>query len=420
MTAVELDEALFEQGREQALRLLHACNTEHGLLATPTENANYRRIWGRDGVVLGLAALMSGDPELIAGFGRTLETLARHQGPHGEIPSNVDPLAQRVSYGGTVGRVDANLWFVIGLGEYWHATGDDGLLERLLPVLERVQFLLGAWEFNDRGLIYVPQTGDWADEYLHHGYILYDQLLYYRALRTVGAIHAHVHDSHDHLLLERTSRLRHLIRANYWFSGSSALPDDAYHEVLYEKGREAARSCDGDYWLPFFSPGGYGYRFDAFANVLASLLNIADRARRRSVDAYIDERLPVAETAVLPAFWPVIEPVDSDWQKLQQNFSYTFKNHPYEYHNGGLWPMITGFYVAALALHGQRERARRFLAGVHRANRGPEGDWPFPEYLHGRTGEPGGNRGQGWSAAAAIIGHHAIEGESVFRVEQHD
>ena len=106
----------------QAQALLKKCTTAHGFLASPTENDNYRRIWGRDGIIIGLAALMTGDDDMITALGDTLETLAEHQGPHGEIPSNVDVNSGRVSYGGMTGRVDADLWFVIGCGEYWQAT----------------------------------------------------------------------------------------------------------------------------------------------------------------------------------------------------------------------------------------------------------------------------------------------------------
>lgn len=417
------DADIFRDGYAQAKALLHDCHTEHGFLATPTENANYRRVWGRDGVILGLAALLTGDAELQRGFRHTLETLAHYQGPHGEIPSNVDPVSQRVSYGGTAGRVDANLWFLIGCGEYWHETGDDEFLQMMWPAIERVQFLLGAWEFNNRGLLYVPQTGDWADEYIHHGYVLYDQLLYLQAQRTIAALHGHVYGSADHALLERISRLRHLIRANYWFApDEGTLPDDAYHEVLFEKGWEASRHRAGNYWMPFFSPSGYGYRFDAFANVLVSLIGVADKDRRAQVDDYIDDELVDPDFPLLPAFWPVIRPLDTDWEQLQQTFSYTFRNRPHEYHNGGLWPMITGFYVAALAVHGEYERGRRFLEAVHRGNAlSHEGEpWGFPEFVDGERYQPGGNQPQGWSAAGAVIGHHALEGRPLFRIEQHD
>ena len=414
-------QALFDEGYKRALALLHQCNSEDGFLASPSQHDNYRRVWARDGVILGLAALMSGDQELVTGLRHTLLTLARHQGPHGEIPSNVDTKAGRVSYGGTTGRVDSDLWFIIGCCQYWRATGDDDFLGDMLPVMERVRFLLGAWEFNDRGLLYIPQTGDWADEYIHHGYVLYDQLLYLRALRELCAVHRHLNSSSDHILEEKVSRLKHMIRDNYWFNDGDDQPDpdDVYHEVLYRKGRKAATPhCARHHWMSFFSPQCYGYRFDALANVLASVVDVADDGQRARVDAFIvDEGVVPDDMALLPAFYPVIEPVDKDWKDLQMSFSYTFKNRPYEFHNAGLWPMVTGFYVADLAARGKREIAQRYLAGIHRANALPMdgGEWSFPEYVNGRTFAAGGTRYQGWSAAAAVIGHHALEGKPLLR-----
>ena len=408
------------EGYQRALALLHDCATPDGFVASPSKHDNYRRIWARDGAIISLAALLSGDGELVNAARRTLETLAADQGPHGEIPTNVDIASKRVSYGGTTGRADSDLWFIIGCGEYWMATGDDEFLERMLPVLEKVRFVLGAWELNNRGLIYIPLTGDWADEYVHNGYVLYDELLYLQAQRTLARMHAAVHGSRDHALMEKVSRLRHLIRANYWFDDDGCIPDDAYHEVLYEKGRSAAAARGKErYWMPFFSPGGYGYRFDAFANVLVSLFDVADDTQRGIVDEYIARELCHDELPLLPAFYPVIEPVDEDWKSLQVMFSYNFKNRPYEYHNGGLWPMITGFYVADLARRKRKREALRCLNGIHCANAmAMEGeDWGFAEFVHGKTLVASGTRHQGWSAAAAVIGHHALAGESVFRID---
>ncbi len=417
-------QTFFDEGHKRALALLHDCNSEDGFLASPSPHDNYRRVWARDGVILGLAALMSGDRELVAGLRHTLLTLARHQGPHGEIPSNVDTVADRISYGGTTGRVDADLWFIIGCCQYWRCTGDDEFLGNMLPVMERVRFLLGAWEFNNRGLLYVPQTGDWADEYIHHGYVLYDQLLYLQALRELCDVHRYLNNSSDHVLEEKASRLKHMIRDNYWFDDGDGLPDDAYHEVLYRKGRKAATPhCAGHHWMSFFSPQGYGYRFDALANVLASVLEVADDEQRARVDAFIvDEPVVPDDMALLPAFYPVIKPIDADWEKLQMSFSYTFKNQPYEFHNAGLWPMVTGFYVADLAARGRYEEAQRYLAGIHRANALPmDGEaWSFPEYVHGQRFTAGGTRNQGWSAAAAVIGHHALEGTPLLRGDDND
>jgi hypothetical protein len=404
------------QGYDEAIELIRLCATADGFLATPTHRDNYRRIWGRDGSIIGLAALLSGDEELVAACRRTLETLARYQGPHGEIPSNVDPVTERISYGGTAGRVDADLWFLIGCGQYWRATGDEGFLSAQLEAIEKVRFLLGAWEFNTRGLIYVPLTGDWADEYVHNGYVLYDQLLYLQAQRELAAIHQALHGSADHVLEERITRLKHLIRSNYWLAQDGRVPDDVYHEVLYKKGRMAESRCRGRYYLSFFSPAGYGYRFDALANVLASLLQVADGDQREKIDRYIADELLQEDVMLLPAFHPVITPADEDWEDLQMTFSYTFKNRPYEYHNGGLWPLVTGFYVADLVARGRKELAEEYLDGIHRANaREMEGrPWSFPEFLHGQNHTPGGAPRLGWSAAAAVIGEQALGGNVIF------
>jgi glycogen debranching enzyme len=413
-----VSDSLWTEGYERALELMRVCASADGFVASPTELANYRRVWSRDGVVLGLAALASGQEDLVHTFGRTLLTLAEHQGPHGEIPSNVDTVTGRVSYGGTTGRVDASLWFVVGCGRYWSHTGDRELLDAVLPAVEKARFLLGAWEFNNRGLIYVPQAGDWADEYLHHGYVLYDQLLYLRAQQELTAIHEHLHGGADHALTERMTRLKDVLRATYWFQDGDGVPDHVYHEVMYKNGREAASEhLAGLHWLPFFSPQGYGYRFDTLANILVSLFDVADDEQRARVDAFIEgEGMGRGEMPVLPAFHPVIEPVDEDWGDLQMTFSYTFRNRPYEYHNGGLWPMVNGFAVMDLARRGEREGAERLTGGIHTANALPrDGEaWSFPEYVHGLTLASAGTRLQGWSAAAAVLAHHALAGTHVF------
>ena len=72
------DEVLLAEGYTRALALLHECSSEDGFLASPSQRDNYRRVWARDGVILGLAALMSDDQELVGSLRRTLLTLARH------------------------------------------------------------------------------------------------------------------------------------------------------------------------------------------------------------------------------------------------------------------------------------------------------------------------------------------------------
>ena len=405
-----------------ARNLVRECITEKGFLASPTEHDNYARIWSRDGVIIGLAAAMSGEPDMLDAFGKTLQTLAEHQGPHGEVPSNVGLADNDVSYGGTAGRVDANLWFIIGVAEYWQATQDHDFVRRLMLALDKVIFLLGAWEFNNRGFLYVPATGDWSDEYIHSGYILYDQLLYLQALRSYALLQKHCFDNHDRALIEKIKLLQAMIRDNFWFGSKDKIPENVYHEVLFERGRTAADRCTQRFWMPFFSPHGYGYRFDGFANILASLLDVTDETRRDTVDRYIEEHLTDDQIKLIPAFSPVIKPVDNDWEELKITFSYDFKNEPYEFHNGGLWPMLTGFYVADLARRGKKDIACQYLSGINQANKKEmnERPWGFAEFINGKDFTAGGNRAQGWSASAALMGYYALEGKKPFSVYEDD
>lgn len=412
--------AAASEGYRRAVDLLHRCATSHGFVASPSREANYARIWARDGGIDVLAALLTGDDDLVDAARATLETLAEHRGPHGEIPSNVAPESRRISYGGTAGRVDADLWFLIACGEYWTATGDDDFLTGMRRAIDEVVFLLGAWEYNDRGLLYVPVTGDWADEYLHHGYVLYDQVLYLQALRSACAMREHLDGSADHALVDKVDRLTHLIRANFWLEPGEEPNEDVYHPNLLRRGEDAAPRRAGDYWMPYFCPTGYGYRFDAFANILVSLVGVADDAQRDAVDGFIagilDDEFPM-----VPAFHPVITPVDEAWEDLQMTFQYTFRNEPHEYQNGGLWPMIGGFHAAERAARGDRDGSRRLVDAVHRANALPLDDdvpeWSFPEFVHGEKHTAGGTADHGWSAAGAIIGEHASDGASVFRID---
>lgn len=412
---------LVQDGHHRALELLHACAGPHGFVASPVDVANYRRVWGRDGSLMTLAALASGDEELIRVGRVTLRTLAQHQGPHGEIPSNVDPRSDRISYGGTAGRVDAGLWWAIAVVAAWrHGADGDAFLEEMERPLERYRHLLGAWEYNARGLLYVPPTGDWADEYVQSGYVLYDQLLYRSALQGLAAVRRERRDPADHALDERAARLTHLIAANYWFDeGTGDPPADVYHRILWSKGRDAASHCLGTHWMPFFSPLGYGTRFDAMAHALVSLFGVSSDAQDAAVDAHVEDGIAVElvpGASVLPAFHPVITPKGAYWDELQMSFSYEFKNQPQHYHNGGLWPLVTGLYAAAKARRGHEERAERYRRGVHAANRAGEdgGAWSFPEYLDGEHHRPGGTSPLGWSAAAAVIADAYLDGVRLF------
>jgi len=69
------------EGYDKALALLHDCATADGFVASPSERDNYQRVWGRDGTIISLDALLTGDDRLIKTARKTFETLEEYQGP---------------------------------------------------------------------------------------------------------------------------------------------------------------------------------------------------------------------------------------------------------------------------------------------------------------------------------------------------
>jgi hypothetical protein len=401
---IEHNDAFYAEAYEQALALLRRCQTKAGFLASPVESATEARIRTRDGVMAGLAALASGDAELIKGMKHTLDTIAAGQGKHGEVPSNISPDLQSVSYGRLAGRVDAPLWYVIGVCAFLEHEKHNSLKVHYWLSVERALYLVECWEYNDRSLIYTPLSGNWADEYLQQGYVLADQILYEIALRSAAKVFSNKE------WLKEADTLRRMLEINYWPRAS--LQDDplVYHTSAYHYQTEQG---DIPYWLPSFSSAGYEVYFDGLAHALALLIGLGDDEQRVQTESYVQALEGSVGSPLLPAFWPVILPDDPRWNALELNHLYgEVKNQPYLYHNGGLWPMVTSLYCLGLVRQGQRERALHMLAALNQANaRGREGrEWEFAEFHHGQTYEPLGNPHQLWSATAGILAYHAVQG----------
>jgi glycogen debranching enzyme len=82
------------------------------------------------------------------------------------------------------------------------------------------------------------------------------------------------------------------------------------------------------------------------------------------------------------------------------------QNFVWQYHNGGIWPMVGGFWIAALVTAGRIEQARVELTKLARVC--SLRNWAFTEWLHGKTFAPRGMAGQSWNAAAFLIAQYMI------------
>lgn len=374
------------EGYTKALELLTQAITPSGFVASPREKDNYKRVWTRDGVVIGIAALLSDDTRLISCFRDTLITLFNHQHPIGFMPSNVTA-AGLSSYGGTVGRADNPSWAVIGLCLYSLHTGDTGPALSFLPRVEKCFHVMDVWEYNGKHLIYVPQSGDWADEYFYHGYLLTDQLLRIWALRLAARVYNNTEWK------TKADRIAETVEINYW-NGATEKP-------RYAKNLDHQLEAAPDqYWFMGFNPAGIYSQFDLLGNSLAILLNLGSKQQRDSTVSYI-AKLRGEYDHIAPAFYPAVETDDREMDNLANNYAYTFRNFPHQFHNGGLWPVWNGFAVAALAKQDRQEDAIGLTTHLHAAN--AASDWNFNECLHGQTKEPIGVPFCSWSAAGAVI-----------------
>jgi hypothetical protein len=104
--------------------------------------------------------------------------------------------------------------------------------------------------------------------------------------------------------------------------------------------------------------------------------------------AWIDQAF-LQQGALPPVFHPVIEEGDAEWPALRRYHLHAFRNLPYEYHNGGIWPIWLGWLALGQVQAGHHEQLPRLRREVLRALGAAPG-FEFEEYLHGRTGAAGG------------------------------
>ena len=382
----------------KSIELLHEVATVNGFLASAENTSNYQRVWARDGVICGLAALASNDKKLIEAFEKTLETLAKHQHKIGTIPSNVliteDEI--EVSYGGLAGRVDAVTWFVIGVCQYGFYMDDFDFVQKYSLEIEKCLTLLESWEFNNKHLLYVPLSGNWADEYITDGYVLYDQLL------RVWALKSYNHFVKRDEITTKISEIITQIEINFMpNSTGEKFHQRAYDELIFQ-----------DFMPCSFSPSGYKLQFDAFANALVLLLNIGTTEFQNKIIQYSSQLAAETKLGLLPAFWPPVFPEDEHWNLLKSNCKYEFRNFPYEFHNGGSWSMVNGFFGLALLSKSEIEKAFFILENVNKAN--ATVDFSFYENFNTNTKEPNGVAYCAWSAAASILVHQSLHNNFKF------
>ena len=371
----------------KAIALLHKVSTVNGYTAAgAAAEDNYCRIWARDSVVCGLAALLTNDAELINTFKNSLTTIWSNQHSTGFLPSNVDA-KNNASYGGTAGRADAPAWAIIGLCMYCKHTNDNTFLKKYEPQLKIALHVMDIWEYNGKHLMYVPQSGDWADEYIQHGYVLFDQLLRLWALQLAADIFQNTTYSDKALAIKTT------IENNFFYR-----KDDAkWYAVNMVHQKETSPK---DHWWMGFNPAQIYPQFDLQANALAILLNVGSAVQQKSCMKYIETLLEGRGT-MLPSFWPAIKFEDRAMDELRNNFAYRFRNLPGQFHNAGLWPVWNGLMSAAFIKLGNVDAQKKLQN--HIVETTSNNNFEMNECYHADTNAPCGVKECAWSAAGIIF-----------------
>jgi glycogen debranching enzyme len=375
----------------RAVELLKQNSTPAGVLAaaatTRATRRGYTAIFGRDAAICALGMAVSEDRALERACAAGLETLAQYQAPNGQIPKFVAPDSGEADFW-YLGCIDATLWWLIALKLLDERLAQRGIRRGLLRRHRRRVALalqwLGAQEHQRFHLLQQNEASDWADIMPRSGFVLYTNALWYR--------------------VKRLFDLPNAAETRQSFNGlfhpfSAGIAEYRRARLLNEYVLKRARNRD--LYLSFVNFSFFGDEGDVFGNVLAILCGAMSRsAARRTLDALlasgVHEPYPVRA---------VVQPIRRQSALWRPYMARHRQNSAWQYHNGGVWPMVGGFWVAALARHGRKREARRELVKLARAC--ALDDWAFAEWLHGRTSAPRGMPGQSWNAAAFLLAEHA-------------
>ncbi|MFA5329562.1 MAG: glycoside hydrolase 100 family protein [Prolixibacteraceae bacterium] len=368
-----------EEAKKAALEVLlhNAHGPFHGL--PRTAGWGYPEPYTRDLMFSILGIAVSKNQKLLDSIRKVLETLAKNQTEHGHIPSLVHNKDDR-------GASDTTPLFLLGTGIFRKVTHESDFLQE---AVEKALIWMEYQSPSDRFLVAQQPTSDWRDEQWVTGYGLFVNTLVYSYLQILG----------KH---ERADKLRQAM-------GRFTISDDTIHHHAHE-GLVVKHKPYYAFWAyKIYS----SQQFDLLGNSLAILSGLASQTRAEEMISWIEtECSAMRERGELagdlpPNFFPYIKPEDSDWLPRYSKF-----NHPGEYHNGGIWPFICGFYVAALVAAKRYKLAEEKLAALSRLVKiSSTGNlnFGFNEWIKAQDGNPKGQDWQTWSAALYLYAAKCVE-----------
>jgi glycogen debranching enzyme len=374
--------------RARAIALLQRNLTPAGILAaTASPRASkrgYTAIFGRDAAVCALGMAVCGDPILEREAVTGLRTLAEHQAANGQIAKFVG-IERREADFWYLGCIDSTLWWLIAIAFLDARRKPRGLKRQYAKQIRLALQWLLAQEHQRFFLLQQNEASDWADIMPRSGFVLYTNALWHEVKRLYRVPHARA-------TRENFNGLFHPF--------SAGLAEYRRARLLNEYVMRTARNRD--LYLSFVNFSFFGDEGDTFGNVLALLCGLADdAAAQKIIRALVKHR--VHDPYPLRAVVRPIRKKSALWRPYMARHR---QNAAWQYHNGGIWPMIGAFWIASLWVHGRAREARTGLIQLARAC--ALDDWGFTEWLHGKSHAPRGMRGQSWNAAGFLLAYHAV------------
>lgn len=345
----------------------------------------YSEPYTRDLMIAALGILTTGNAKLMRALGRTFETLAENQTDLGHIPSLAHDRHE-------VGASDTTPLFLLALSCYREATGEHDFLDQ---AARKAITWMEYQSPGDQVIVGQLPTTDWRDEQWVLGFGLYVNAIVYAYLRRYG-------------YEQRAEKLRQMT---------------SHFVVNAEAGARHVREGLVVPHRPYYALWSYkiysGDRFDLLGNSLAILSGLASLKRAKAMIAWVENECQAMrrryELAVdcPPNLFPYIRPTDFDWRPRYERL-----NRPGEYHNGGVWPFVCGFYVVAALAAGFPKLAERRLGSLTelvRPARYHAVSFGFNEWIKAQDGSPRGQDWQTWSAAMYLYAAECVErGEALF------
>ncbi len=399
-------------GYAEAIKILKKNSTKQGFSASTERYANYYSIWARDHSICAIAAVLTKDPELIETAKKGVLLLLRNQADFGQIPSYVELENKKKVYGGlgSITSVDSNMWIVIAAAMIYKETKDKRFIsDNVMLKYKKIYTLLKAFDSNNCGLIEVPPAGDWADIFDRTYHVLYDEVLFYQALKDLlylfkeGQGKTKSEDVSTKVakrikwVKKRKPYVKRRINHLFWFKQDNI--SKIYEEyMIFDPLPKQMYPFYQSHLMPFKHY--WGKRFDSLGNILAVATKIANKQRSKNIINHIIKN-NINKPFPMRALSPPVYKNERDWQPI-----YSKKEKPHTYHNGGIWPMIGGFWIYILNKNNRGVVAQRDM--INLAKHLEKNKWRFHEYFHGKKYNPMGRVEQAWSAAGYIIAYHSF------------